>query len=75
MEAQLINPYLGRRADAASHADEQAGPWQRLLGWLDESRRYRRTRSELAELSDRELDDIGLCRGEIEAVARRCAQR
>ena len=28
------------------------------------------TRRELSRLSDRELDDIGLCRGDIERVAR-----
>lgn len=27
------------------------------------------TRNSLAKLSDRELDDIGLCRGDIEAIA------
>jgi uncharacterized protein YjiS (DUF1127 family) len=27
------------------------------------------TRKTLAQLSDRELDDIGLCRGDIEAIA------
>ena len=28
------------------------------------------TRRELGRLSDRELDDIGLCRGDIERIAR-----
>ncbi len=33
-------------------------------------RETRMTRRELGRLSDRELDDIGLCRGDIERVAR-----
>ncbi|MFO1068768.1 MAG: DUF1127 domain-containing protein [Geminicoccaceae bacterium] len=45
----------------------------RVLAWLDEQRRYRRTVDELAQLSDRELSDIGLSRAEIDHVARRCA--
>jgi uncharacterized protein YjiS (DUF1127 family) len=37
-----------------------------LNGWND----TRVTRRELSRLSDRELDDIGLSRGDIERVAR-----
>lgn len=38
-----------------------------LIGsWQD----IRQTRRELSRLSDRELDDIGLCRGDIERIAR-----
>lgn len=37
-----------------------------LASWSD----TRRTRRELSVLSDRELDDIGLCRGDIERIAR-----
>lgn len=33
-------------------------------------RETRVTRRELSRLSDRELDDIGLCRGDIELIAR-----
>lgn len=36
----------------------------RLAAWNDK----RVTRRELAKLSDRELDDIGLCRGDIDDV-------
>jgi uncharacterized protein YjiS (DUF1127 family) len=46
----------------------------RLVDWIAEHRRYRRTLSELSTLSDRELDDIGLSRGEVEIVARRSAR-
>lgn len=37
-----------------------------LAAWND----TRVTRRELSRLSDRELDDIGLCRGDIERIAR-----
>ena len=37
-----------------------------LSAWND----TRMTRRELSRLSDRELDDIGLCRGDIERIAR-----
>ncbi len=37
-----------------------------LAVWNDS----RVTRRELSRLSDRELDDIGLCRGDIERIAR-----
>ncbi|MCB1396918.1 MAG: DUF1127 domain-containing protein [Rhodobacter sp.] len=36
----------------------------RLIAWNDQ----RTTRNELSKLSDRELDDIGLCRGDIERI-------
>ena len=36
-----------------------------LSAWND----ARVTRRELSRLSDRELDDIGLCRGDIERIA------
>ena len=38
-----------------------------LANWND----ARLTRKALGRLSDRELDDIGLCRGDIELIARR----
>jgi uncharacterized protein YjiS (DUF1127 family) len=41
----------------------------KLAAW----RRYRASLRELAQLSDRELADLGLTRGEIEDVARRSA--
>jgi len=36
-----------------------------FIAWND----ARVTRNALAQLSDRELDDIGLCRGDIDAIA------
>lgn len=38
-----------------------------LMAWNDE----RATRKSLANLTDRELDDIGLVRGDIDTIARR----
>ena len=43
----------------------------RVVAWFDEQRRYRRTVDELAQLSDRELADIGLDRDQIDVVAKR----
>jgi uncharacterized protein YjiS (DUF1127 family) len=37
----------------------------RVIAWNDQ----RVTRNELSKLSDRELNDIGLCRGDIETFA------
>ncbi|QRZ13510.1 DUF1127 domain-containing protein [Paracoccus methylovorus] len=39
--------------------------WAGLSAWND----ARVTRNALSRLSDRELDDIGLCRGDIERIA------
>ena len=38
--------------------------WSRIATWNDR----RVTRNELSKLSDRELEDIGLCRADIDAV-------
>ena len=40
---------------------------EKLTAW----RRYREAVRELSELSDRELDDIGVRRGDIESIVRR----
>ena len=44
---------------------------EKLQAW----RRYRDAVRELSQLSDRELADIGLRRGDIEGVARRSAMK
>jgi len=41
--------------------------WTRLVAWNDR----RTTRNELMKLSDRELEDIGLCRADIDDVIAR----
>ena len=46
-------------------------PGPNLLARLAAWNNARMTRKSLHRLSDRELDDIGLCRGDIEDVARR----
>lgn len=43
----------------------------RLMGLLTDWNDARVTRNALSRLTDRELDDIGLCRGDIERIARR----
>lgn len=47
-----------------------AGIVSALTAWND----ARATRDALSRLSDRELDDIGLCRGDIDEVAARLAR-
>jgi uncharacterized protein YjiS (DUF1127 family) len=42
-----------------------------LFGMLSEWNDARITRKSLSRLSARELDDIGLCRGDIDAIASR----
>ncbi|MFN3274354.1 MAG: DUF1127 domain-containing protein [Paracoccus sp. (in: a-proteobacteria)] len=42
----------------------------RIVSLVAAWRESRVTRRELNRLSDRELDDIGLCRGDIERIAR-----
>jgi uncharacterized protein YjiS (DUF1127 family) len=48
--------------------------WGTLIGLWRRWRAYRRTYRELSQLGDRELADINLARGEIEAVAREAAR-
>ncbi|MCA9715845.1 MAG: DUF1127 domain-containing protein [Geminicoccaceae bacterium] len=43
----------------------------RFVEKIDSYRRYRRTYTELSGLSDHELRDIGLERGEIDMIARK----
>jgi uncharacterized protein YjiS (DUF1127 family) len=79
MTTTLVNPYrvLGASAASRGRTTPATGFVGRLLhratGWLGAHRRYQQTLDELSVLSDRELDDIGLTRGDIETVARRCA--
>lgn len=44
-----------------------------LIRNIREWRRFRATREALSRLTDRELNDLGIGRGEIENVARRAA--
>ncbi len=50
-----------------------AAPFRGLVETLRQARRARRTAAALSELSDRQLDDIGLTRGEIRSVSRAAA--
>jgi uncharacterized protein YjiS (DUF1127 family) len=76
----LVNSYRGLGAPAARSDAGDAnlgllgGIVMRLGGWLGEQRRYRQTVNELSALTDRELEDIGLSRGDIEGVAQRCVR-
>ncbi len=55
---------MGTRTGVISDAIKDV--FARILAW----RSYRQTVIALSALSDRELDDIGITRGEIKAVAR-----
>ena len=46
------------------------GFFARALGMISTWNERRATRNALSQLSDRELDDIGLTRGDINAIAR-----
>ncbi len=43
---------------------------ERILAGIERRREYHRTLAELSSLTERELTDIGLCRADIEGVAR-----
>ncbi len=51
------------------------GLWQRLIERMEEEILYRRTLRELDQLSDRELQDLGLARSDLPFIARRAARR
>jgi uncharacterized protein YjiS (DUF1127 family) len=64
--------FAGRRAEPPSAACPPCSSplVSGLISWND----ARVTRGSLARLTDRELDDIGLCRGDIDEVAARLAR-
>ncbi len=49
--------------------------WQRLIDRMEEEILYRRTLRELDQLSDRELQDLGLARSDLPFIARRAARK
>jgi uncharacterized protein YjiS (DUF1127 family) len=80
MTTTLVNNYRGIAATTPRSSVGEAnlgllgGIVMRLSSWVGERRRYRQTMNELSALTDRELDDIGMTRGDIESVAQRCAR-
>ncbi|WP_299843322.1 DUF1127 domain-containing protein [uncultured Paracoccus sp.] len=58
---------MNRMATASHSTGIFAWVLERLTAWND----TRVTRNSLSRLSDHELNDIGLCRGDIERIARR----
>lgn len=54
----------------AAQASGQAGFFANLVGTLSAWNDARITRNALSKLSDRELEDIGLCRGDIDFVVK-----
>ncbi len=74
--ATLVSPLHASGTERAARGTRSGGDslLQRLASWFAEQRRYRRTLAELSTLTDRELDDIGVDRGDLEFVARRSAR-
>jgi uncharacterized protein YjiS (DUF1127 family) len=73
----LASSYRVLGTPGASHSEIAArgsSLLQRAIAWLGEQQRYRRTLNELSALADRELEDIGLTRSDIDEVARRSAR-
>ncbi|MGP6087071.1 DUF1127 domain-containing protein [Antarctobacter jejuensis] len=62
---------INRPYAAASSAARIGGLFSAAIGAFAAWNDARLTRNSLSTLTDRELDDIGLHRGDIEAVARR----
>ncbi|MBV2359944.1 DUF1127 domain-containing protein [Thalassococcus sp. CAU 1522] len=56
---------------AAGSAGRSAGIFATLVGAFAAWNDARLTRKSLSALTDRELDDIGLCRGDIDTVSYR----
>ena len=71
MATQLVNAHAGASRRGKAHGI--AGLIDRLRARGEEYARYVRTRDELAALTDRELADIGLVRGDIDHIARQAA--
>jgi len=71
MATQLFNAHAGASRHGEAHGI--AGLVHRLRARGEEYARYVRTRDELAALTDRELADIGLVRGDIDHIARQAA--
>lgn len=59
------------RPAAFGTAPRAGNVFSRLVAALADWNDARVTRNALSRLTDRELDDIGLCRGDIDQVARR----
>jgi uncharacterized protein YjiS (DUF1127 family) len=62
-----LSPSPGRKVDKMLIA--------KLIRWFQAWTRYRRSLSELAQLDDRELADIGISRAEISDIAWQDAHR
>ena len=62
-----MTTYTNTRTASGLHTGFFSSLVSIVSAWND----ARVTRSALSRLSDRELDDIGLCRGDIEEIARR----
>ena len=76
MASHVINPeradLLADRAQSVT-AHSLGELFAQLNGWLAERRHQRATVAELSALSDQQLADVGVLRGDIAAIAQRLA--
>ncbi|ANT59941.1 hypothetical protein AYJ57_05885 [Salipiger sp. CCB-MM3] len=71
LAGRIGNVFVSGFAPVADETPRSAGLFATLFGIVAEWNDARLTRKSLEALTDRELDDIGLTRGDIAAIARR----
>ena len=77
MSLEIINPYSVLATTAVAtwqYKDSSSSKSSSLLGNIQRWWRYRRTLNELSQLSDRELNDIGVIRADLSTVANRASR-
>lgn len=58
---------------AGLQTNNQGNIFSTIAQWLEQRRSFNRTVRELQNLTDRELDDLGVCRADIYSIARSAA--
>jgi uncharacterized protein YjiS (DUF1127 family) len=75
MTAKNVNALAGHEPEAWRISETLRRLITRLESWITYQLRYRTTVEELGRLTDYQLADVGVLRGEIAAVARAAARR
>jgi uncharacterized protein YjiS (DUF1127 family) len=70
LETEMTALALTRLQTVTSVADGAVALFRDLIDAMAKRRAFERTRDELSQLSDRELDDLGMSRWDIDRVAR-----
>jgi uncharacterized protein YjiS (DUF1127 family) len=71
LQKRLVRGYLPLIARTTKHDETLIGNEMNLIRNYRNWRRYRETVTELSRLSNRELNDLGIARGDIPFVARK----